>query len=141
MAIKIKSAPEIAKKWADVTPARSAQWQAEVAATPDGDWADAAVAAAPIWEQGVTEAAARGLFASGIEANRTKWKRKAIALGPARYGTGVRAAQQDMAAGFAPYRDVISAIELPPRGPRGSPGNYERVRVVGEALHSRRVGG
>lgn len=140
MAIRIKSATEIAKKWAEVTPARSRQWQEEIAATSDGDWADAAIAAAPIWEQGVMAAAARNLFPSGVEANRTKWKRKALAVGATRYGPGVTAAQPDHAAGFAPYREVIAGLDLPPRGPRGSPGNYERVRLIGEALHARRIG-
>lgn len=141
MAIKIKTATEIAKKWAEVTPARSRQWEAEVKVTPDSDWADPAVAAAPNWEQGVQAAAARGGYAKGIEANRTKWKRKSLALGPARYGPGVRAAEADQAAGYAPYREVIAGLTLVPRGPRGSLGNYERVREVGEALHRERVGG
>ena len=141
MPIKIKTATEIAKKWAEVTPARAKQWEAEIKATPDGDWADPAVAAAPNWEMGVTEAAARNGYATGVEQARTKWKRKALAVGPIRYGPGVRAAEADQAAGFAPYRDVIAELTLVPRGPRGSLGNYERVREVGEALHRKRVGG
>lgn len=140
MPLKIKTAAEIAKKWAEVTPARARQWEAEIRATPDGDWADPTVAAAPNWEQGVQEAAARGGFAAGVEQARTKWKRKAIALGPQRYGPGVRAAESDQAEGFAPYRDVIANLSLVPRGPRGSLGNYERVREVGEALHRARIG-
>lgn len=141
MAIKIKSASEIAKKWAAVTPARARQWEEEVRATPDETWAGAAVASAPNYDAGVSEAIADGRFAKGIEANRTKWKRKALAVGPARFGTGVRAAEPDMAAGFAPYRETIAALDLTPRGPRGSPGNYDRVRQIGEALHDTRVGG
>jgi len=140
MALKIKTAQEIAKKWAEVTPARARQWEAEVKATPDSDWADPAVAAAPNWEIGVQEAAARGGYASGIEKARTKWKRKSLALGPGRYGPGVRAAEVDQAVGFAPFREVIAGLTLTPRGPRGSLGNYERVREVGEALHRERVG-
>ena len=141
MAIKIKSAPAIAKKWADVTPARARVWEEEIKITPDEEWAGPAIAAAPIWEQGVSEAAARDGFAKGIEAKRTKWKRKALAVGAVRYGPGVRAAEPDQAAGFAPYREVIAALTLSPRGPRGAPGNYERVREVGEALHDARVRG
>lgn len=140
MAIKIKTSAEIARKWAEVTPARARVWEAEVKATPDSDWADPSVASAPNWEAGVIEAAARDGYATGIEASRTKWKRKALAVGPARYGPGVRAAEPDQAAGFAPYRETIAGLTLTPRGPRGSLGNYERVREVGEALHRRRVG-
>lgn len=141
MPIKIKSAAAIAKKWADVTPARSRQWEDEIRATPTEDYSAPAIAAAPIWEQGVMEAAARDGYAKGVAAKAEKWKRKALAVGPGRFGPGVRAAEQDQATGFAPFREVIAALTLPPRGPRGAPGNYERVREVGEALHAKRVGG
>lgn len=140
MAIKIKSATAIAKKWADVTPARARQWEDEIKATSTDEYSTPAIAAAPIWEQGVMEAAARGAYAKGIEDKAEKWKRKALAVGPARYGPGVRAAEGDQAAGFAPYRETIAALTLTPRGPRGAPGNYERVREVGEALHRKRTG-
>ena len=141
MAVKIKSAAAIANKWATVTPGRAKQWEKEVQATSDGDWADPTMAAAPTWEAGVTEAAARDGYAKGVEAKRSKWKRKALAVGPARYGPGVRAAEADQAAGYAPYREVIAGLTLSPRGPRGAPGNYDRVREVGEPLNAKRVAG
>lgn len=141
MALKIKSASAIAKKWADVTPARARVWEDEIRATSVDEYASPAIAAAPIWEQGVIEAAARGAYARGVEEKAEKWKRKALAVGTARYGPGVRAAEADHAAGFAPYRETIAALTLTPRGPRGAPGNYERVREVGEALHRKRIGG
>lgn len=141
MAIKIKSAAAIAKKWAAVTPARARQWEEEIKATATEDYAGPAVAAAPIWEQGVTAAAAAGLFAKGVEAKKERWKRKSLAVGPTRFGPGVRAAEPDQAAGYAPYREVIAALTLAPKGPRGAEGNYERVREVGTALHAKRVGG
>lgn len=141
MALKIKSAAASAKKWAEVTPARSRQWEDEIKATSTDEYAAPAIAAAPIWEQAVMEAAARDGYAKGVAENAEKWKRKALAVGTQRFGPGVRAAESDQAAGFAPYREVIAGLTLPPRGPRGAPGNYERVREVGEALHAKRVGG
>lgn len=141
MALKIKSASAIAKKWAEVTPARSRQWEDEIKATSTDEYAAPAIAAAPIWEQAVMEAAARDGYAKGVADKAEKWKRKALAVGTQRFGPGVRAAESDQAAGFAPYREVIAGLTLPPRGPRGAPGNYERVREVGEALHNKRVGG
>jgi len=141
MAIKIKSATAIAKKWADVTPARARQWEDEIKATPTEDYAGAAIAAEPVYEAGVQEAITRGAYGKGIAAKADKWKRKALAVGTARFGPGVRAAESDQATGFAPYRETIAGLTLSPRGPRGAPGNYERVREVGEALHAKRVGG
>lgn len=140
MAIKIKSAAAIAKKWADVTPARSRQWEEEIKATSTDDYAAPAIASAPVYDAGVQEAISRGAYAKGVEAKKDKWKRKALAVGTARFGPGVRAAEADQATGFAPYRETIAALTLAPRGPRGAPGNYERVREVGEALHAKRVG-
>ena len=139
--MKIKTAAEIASKWANVTPARAAEWQAGIKATSTEEYAAAAVASAPAWESGVQDAASRGAYASGVDAGKSKWQRKALAVGVGRYGPGVRAAQADQQAGFAPYRDVIASLALPPRGPRGAPGNYDRVRQVGEALNAKRTGG
>jgi len=141
MPLKIKSAAAIAGKWADVTPARARQWEDGIKATSTDEYAAPAIAAAPVWEQAVQEAAARGAYAKGVNERAEKWKRKALAVGAQRFGPGVRAAEPDFATGFAPYREVIAGLTLPPRGPRGAPGNYERVREVGEALHSKRVGG
>lgn len=141
MAIKIASASAIAKKWADVTPARARQWEEAIKATSTDEYVAPAIAAAPVWEQAVIEAAGRDAYAQGIEANAERWKRKSLAVGAARFGPGVRAAEGDQAAGFAPYRETIAALTLSPRGPRGAPGNYERVREVGEALHAKRTGG
>lgn len=141
MAVKIKSAAVIAKKWATVTPARAKIWEAEVAATSDGDWADPTIAAAPTYDAGVQEAIGAGLYAKGVERSRAKWKRKALAVGSGRYGPGVRAAEADLVAGYAPYREVIAGLTLSPRGPRGAPGNYDRVREIGEPLNAKRVAG
>ena len=88
MAVKIKTAGAIAKKWADVTLARANVWAAEIAATSDADWAEPTKAAAPIYETGVQASIAAGLYEKGVEAKRLKWKRKAQAVGGARYGRG-----------------------------------------------------
>lgn len=141
MAIKIASAPEIAKKWAQVTPARDKVWESEIQRMSDADWADPTLAAEPVYEAGVTAAMAEGLYGKGVAKDPGKMRRKALAVGKARYGPGVRAAEADQAKGFAPYREVIAGLTLSPRGPRGAPGNYDRVREVGEPLHDKRVAG
>lgn len=141
MPVKIPTAAQIAKKWAEVTPARARQWSDGIAATPTEEYSQAAIAAAPNWEQGVQEAAARGAYAKGVQEKAAKWKRKAQDVGASRFGPGVRAAEQDQAQGFAPYREAIAGLTLTPRGPRGSLGNYDRVRQVGEALNAKRIRG
>ena len=135
---KIKSARDIAAKWARVAPGRQQDFEAGVK-DPSAAWAAPAAAARESYEAGVTEAIGRGAYVNGInDAGDGKWRRKTVEIGAQRWGPGVRAAQPDMEAGFAPYRDVIEATELPPRAPRGDPRNIERVSRMAQALAERR---
>ena len=44
----------------------------------------------------------------------------------------------DYQAGFAPYREAISQVTLPPRGPRRAPQNIQRVQAIVTALSARK---
>jgi len=136
----IKSSAEIARKWADVTPRRDADYKAGVSA-PVRDWATEAAAAEDRYDAGVSEAIARKAFGKGVrDAGSQKWQRGALEKGANRWGPGVRAAQPDYEKGFAPFRDVIETVTLPPRRRTGDPANIERVAAIASALHSRKVG-
>lgn len=37
--------------------------------------------------------------------------------------------------GYAPYRQALKDLKLPPRGPRGSAVNRKRARLVQQTLH------
>jgi len=136
----IKSASEIARKWADVTPRRDADYKAGVA-SPKADWAQETAAAETRYDEGVTAAIGRKAFSKGVrDAGSAKWQRGALEKGVNRWGPGVRAAQPDFEKGFQPYRDVIEGTSLPPRRRTGDPANIERVAVLAGALHARKVG-
>ncbi len=136
----IRDVSQIARKWADVTPGRSDEYSTGVK-SPKTSWAAAATDAKEAYEQGVQDAISRGDREKGIAAaGDSKWQRGAITKGVSRFGPGVRAAQQDYQAGFAPYQSVIAGTTLPPRGPKGDPRNYERARIMGEALHNAKTG-
>ena len=136
----IKPLNVIAKKWADVTPGRSEQYKQGVLA-PKVDWATAAGAAVESMVEGFNAAAGRGAIASGISnAGTPKWKERASTLGASRFGAGVRAAEGEFLKGFSSSHGVIASTNLPPRGPKGSPGNIDRVRVMAEALHNAKIG-
>lgn len=136
----IKSIDQIAKKWATVTPGRAQDYALGVEA-PRVDWATAAAEAEAAQHAGVQAAIANRSFAKGIARVGTgKWKRGCLTKGVQRWGPGVQLAQEDYKAGFAPYRDIIANLNLPPRGPRGDPKNIERVRVIAEALHKHKMG-
>jgi hypothetical protein len=110
-------------------------------ANPRTSWAEATSAAAESQAAGVQQAISEGRFEKGVQkAGNAKWQRKATSVGAQRFGPGVAAAKADYEAGFAPYAAVIQGVTLSPRGPKGDPRNYERVKQVGDALHSAKTG-
>lgn len=136
---KVKSLSRIAEKYTTVTPQRADEYARGVQET-EKDWAGNTAAANDSWKSGVTQAATQNRFAAGVKAAGTsKWKEKTLSKGPDRYRQGVSLAGDDYARGFAPYRDVLENLTLPARKETGNSANYERVRVVGEALHKKKV--
>jgi len=134
----IRSATDIAKKWAEVTPGRAAQYEQGVR-NPVRDYSANAQAGNEAWKSGTQAAIARDGFKKGVaKAGTAKWQDRSIKLGPARFGPGVQAAVGDYEAGFAPYREAISGVALPPRGPRRSPQNLQRVNAMVAALSQRK---
>ena len=131
---QIRSVDLIAKKWAEVTPMRSADY-ADGIANPRRSWAVATKAAEKSYEDGVTKAIARKSFGKGVgKAGDEKWSRKASTRGVANWGPGVSDAQGDYATGFAPYQAAIAAVQLPPRFARRDPRNLLRVKAIVDAL-------
>jgi len=138
---KIRSAEDISAKYARVTPARATDYADGIKA-PKKDWKAETSAAKDAWAAGIQDAIGRGAFDKGVtKAGTEKWQRKAVELGTARWGAGVTAAKGDYQSGFAPFRDVIERTELPPRGAKGDPRNFDRVVKLGTALHAKKIGG
>jgi len=130
----IRSVDQIASKWAEVTPMRSADYAAGVAA-PRRSWAAATKGAEKAYEDGVQKSIARHAFGKGVtKAGDEKWSRKSQTRGVANWGPGVAEAKGDYAAGFAPYQAAIAACVLPPRYARRDPRNLLRVKAVVDAL-------
>lgn len=137
---KIKSAAEIAAKWARVTPQRTADYEQGVR-NPTKDWALATEAAEDNYKTGVTKAAQEGRFGKGVKAAGTsKWQRKTLEKGPNRFAEGVAISEPEFQAGFDPFREVIANTVLPPRFPKGDPRNIDRVKVMAAALRKKKVG-
>ncbi len=130
----IRSIEHIANKFATVTPGRTEDYRAGVE-NPRRDWATAAAAAEGAYESGVTQAIAKKKFGKGVKAAGTEtWQRGAIEKGTARWGPGVTLAKDKYARGFAPFRDAIERVQLPPRFARRDPRNLERVKAIVNAL-------
>lgn len=136
----IRSLAEIGKKWATVTPVRQTEYTAGVQ-KPLRDWQANAAAAADRYQAGIQAAIAGKRFDKGVAAAGTaKWQRKAVSVGPGRWAQGVQVAEPDYSAGFAPYRDVIERVTMPPRFSRGDPRNWDRSKAIGTALNAARTG-
>lgn len=138
--LQVKDAATVAKKWATRAGAAGGDYAAGVNGTTH-DWASDTAAAAPAWAAGVQTAAANGSFAKGVNAAGTqKWKTKAANVGAARYPQGIAAASQYYQTGITAVLQVLSAITLPARGPKGDPGNLNRVSIVTQALRKMKTG-
>ena len=139
MAIAIPSLAEISAAWVQGAGAGAAKCRTGVLNSAV-DWQTPTEAADSTWATATAEAASGGRFKAGVnKAGNSKWREKASTLGAQRFPSGVAAAADDYQRGFAPYREVIVQLNLPPRGPRGSAANLERVRAVTDALHQRRL--
>lgn len=137
---EIKSMAAIKEKWTRVTPQRTDDYSKGVA-NPKRDWANEAVAAKGNWKAGIDAAAAKDLYAKGVNAaGTTKWKAKSLTLGPGRFAEGVYQAGGDYEKGFAPFREAIASADLGPRFPRRDPRNLDRVKRVVTALVEAKVG-
>lgn len=138
-AIKVKSAEEVAKKWAEVTPGRSAYYEAG-AVGAGSDWEAKTAAAAAAYRAAVSAPTIEAMFRGGVKkAGGAKYDRKVKEVGVARFGPGVTAAVEDMKAGVEPMLSTIAAVTLSPRQPRGSEANWRRSIEVGMALHKKRL--
>lgn len=130
----IRALDVIAKKWAVVTPQRVGDYEAGVRA-PRADWSRETVAAEPSWVAGVQAAISTKAFAKGVaKAGTPSWQKGALEKGTQRWGPGVQIGEADYSKGFAPYRQAISAVTLPPRYARRDPRNLARVNAIVDAL-------
>ncbi len=137
--VPIKSIDSISKKWAEVTPQRASEYAAGIA-NPSRPWAQSTMAAESAYEGGVQKAMARNAFGKGVKkAGDAKWQRKSLTRGVANWGPGVADAEGDYNAGFAPYRDAIAQVTLPPRYARRDPRNLARVKAIVDALIAKKV--
>lgn len=141
MAIQTKDIGTIAAKWSSRAQAAGPDYAAGVKNTQK-DWAALTSAAAPNWAAGVSQAVADGRFGKNVQAaGSDKWRSAASGKGAQRYPTGVAAGGPAYNAGFAPFLAVIQNVNLPPRSPRGSPSNVQRVSAIADALHAKKLGG
>lgn len=130
----IATSSQIAAKWARVTPLRATDYEDGIR-NPRVDWAAATGAASDAWKAEIQQAIAQDSFRKGVAAAGTAtWQANAISKGPARWQQGVAAGAGNYESGFAPYRDAIERLTLPPRFAKRDPRNLDRVKAIVDAL-------
>lgn len=140
-AVNVKDVAASAQKF--VTRASAAGGDYKAAVSNAGQrWQANASAANDTWKAGVNDAAGRNAFANGVtKAGPAKYQDNASGKGAQRYPQGVQAAGPTWQANVAPYLQTIAGLNLPPRQPKGNPGNYQRVQAVGDALRAAKLRG
>lgn len=128
--IKIKPIDQIVSRWVEGVRGATAAYQFGVS-NPQRDWADATIAGASAWFQGLQEAHAAGRFEGGVrKAGSVKWKNKTLTKGVQMWPVAVAAAEGDYRVGFQPFREAIANATLPPRYATRDPRNLERVAAI-----------
>lgn len=136
---EIKSLSSIRDKWTRVTPGRTEDYKLGIQ-NPRRDWATEALAGKDNWKAGVDAAAAKDLFAKGVDkAGTAKWRDRALKKGPGRFAEGVYIAGPDYESGFKPFHDAISRVDLGPRFPKRDPRNLNRVKIIVDALIAEKI--
>lgn len=98
-------------------------------------WDTASAAADANYRAGVTAAANAGRFAAGVRAaGNARWIEGATKKGPGRFTEGVMLGGNEYGKQIQTVLTTIQGVQLPPRGPKGSPQNFQRIQPIGEAL-------
>jgi len=109
--------------------------------TPKRSWASAAAEAQPTFQSAVTAGDIGDRWARGVsEAGDTKWSSMAQSKGVERFSRGVELGQTYYRTGMTDVLSTIEGVTFGPKGPAGSPQNYDRVKNIGDALHTMKVG-
>ena len=137
----VKPLNVISEKWGRKTAQATPDYAAGVKA-PRKSWQGATLAAVAAQEAGVQEALANKSFEKGVaKTSDAEWQTNAAGKGAQRYGPGAQASKAKYEKNFGPYKAIIEGVAVPPKGPRGAPGNYQATQLIGDALHQAKLRG
>lgn len=140
MAIRIKDTGTLAKKFVRNASGAAGDYKTGVEQSGQ-DWESKTREGEENYKLGVVQAANDGRFGKGVAAaGAAKFVARASTLGAQRYPTGVAAAEGDWARGAQPSLDLLKSLTLPPRRPKGDPGNQARAQMVAQQLRALKVG-
>lgn len=130
-----KTAAQSSGKWAQNSSNASQSYVEGVSQTPK-DQAALAIAAKGNWKAGLDAAVASDSYAKGLQrSGKSGWQAGVHEKGAQNYGTGVSAAasKSKYESNSGRYDSARGAASSITRGPKGSPGNLQRVAAVASA--------
>jgi hypothetical protein len=137
----MKSAQASSQKYVNRAGAASGDYVSGAEQT-SRDQAAAAIAAEPVYKQAVVEAANRGAYSAGLrKSGKAGWLNGVQKKGATRFAEGVAAGADKYAVNSGKFDSARSAADSLPRGLKGSEANFQRSKVVGQALRTLKVGG
>ena len=140
MALNVKDAASSAAKFVARAQAAGGDYTKGVQGAGDA-WQSRTAAGADAYAAGVNAAITAQRFQKGVaKAGSAKYVSRAAGVGAARYPQGVGAAGPNWQQGVQPYLDTLAGLTLPPRAPRGSPNNINRVAMIADALRKKKLG-
>lgn len=137
MAIHMPSPAAAAEKWARVTQSRQNDYQTGVQGAGQR-YQEGVSGAADIYAAGVQQAINEGRYSMGVAGKAGRYVAKASGIGPARWAQGISGSRSDYEGGVGRTFQAVASVSLPPKGPKGSPGNLQRVAAVVEAERAAR---
>jgi hypothetical protein len=141
MALNVKDAATSAAKFVSRAQAAGPAYTSGVA-NAGSSWQAATAAADSAYSAGVQTAITSGRFKNSITSNAaSKFVTNASGKGSQRYPQGVAAAGPAWQSGVQPFLSALSSLTLPPRMPRGDPGNINRVSAVTAAMRAVKLKG
>jgi len=136
----MKSASQSASKFVERAGAATQDYT-EGARSTNKDQAAAAIAGKGNWAAGIQAAITGDRYAKGLSVSgKQGWLKGVTEKGANRFAEGVASGASKYATNSGKYDSARGAAESLPRGPKGSEANYNRAKVVGQALRKMKVG-
>ena len=134
--VKVKSLDQIRKNYrASISRVGSAYADGIDRTT---EWQSRAIAGEANYNAAMQAALSNESRAKGVaKVSNDQWRSKAKSKGATRIGPGMREGVDKQARNFSPYREALTGLNLPPRGPRDG-GNVARVQAVVDAMIAKR---
>jgi hypothetical protein len=137
----MKSAADAAAKWKNNASGAGAAYVAGATAAANSQ-AQNAIAQADAWLTGVTQAGT-ARYTSGLQAaqQQNKYANRINAVGNTRFTSGVTASVQTFQTQIGKVLNAEAAVQLSPRGPKGSQANINRSTEMQQGLRAAKLAG